>query len=159
MELSLVSTLSAREARIHGAVVPTSMPAWRTPTQSLLFVFQNTLADSMFGNRRQSASPATSLLSFLIWTDSGSMATSRARGPSPMQPGICPRSHILASMAPSMQAGIESSICSDAAMNAIFGFSIPNDLATPSRNPEIFTFWRKSGRGTTAISLKKISLG
>ena len=36
------------------------------------------------------------LVSFLISTDSWSMATSRASGPSAMQPLICPRSAILA---------------------------------------------------------------
>jgi len=133
MELSLVSTVSARLARTHGAVVPTSIPAWRTLGQSLELVFQNTLADSMLGKRRQSASPATKLFTFLISTDSGSMATSRARGPSPMQPRICPRSAILASMAPSTHAGMESSICSEAAMNAILGFSMPKEWATSTR--------------------------
>ena len=45
MELSLVSALSARLARMQGAVVPTSIPACLTLLQSLELAFQNTLAD------------------------------------------------------------------------------------------------------------------
>ena len=75
-----------------------------------------------------------------------------------MQPLIWPRSHILASMAPSMQAGMESSICSDAAMKAIFGFAMPKDFAVLTRYPASLTFWRKSGSGITAMSEMKTSL-
>ena len=130
MEFSLVSTLSARLARMQGAVVPTSIPAWRTPSASLELVFQKTLADSMFGKTRQSASPATGLVSFLISNHSWSMATSRASGPSAMQPLICPRSAILARAAASRQAGIEARTCSEAATNATLGFAMPKDFAT-----------------------------
>ena len=71
---------------------------------------------------------------------------------------IWPRSHILASMAPSMQAGMLSSICSEAAMKAILGVAMPKLRATPVTKPAIFTFWRKSGAGITAMSVMKMSL-
>jgi hypothetical protein len=80
IEYNLVFVESPREVNTHGAVGPATIAASSAPP-NLEQALKNTLPDSKLGNNIQSASPATGPVSFLILTDSASIATSNAKGP------------------------------------------------------------------------------
>ena len=62
-------------------------------------------------------------------------------------------------MAPSVDDGTLGSTCSEGAMQAIFGVSMPSSLAVWMRYPISFCFCLKSGAGITATSEMQSSLG
>ena len=120
---------SPREVRTHGTFVPMTIAANSAPPKCVT-ALKKTLADSMFGKSRQSGSPATvEPCTFLCSATSLYNATSSDSGPSMTARPNCPRSPILASMAASVEEGTLGRTCSDGAMQAIFGVSMPSSLA------------------------------
>ena len=98
-------TESAREVRMIGTRAPRTMPAESALARKARFL-ASMLPASRSGTTRICARPATSDLMPLIRAASGSMALSKASGPSRMPPVICPRSAILQSAAASIVDGI-----------------------------------------------------
>ena len=98
-------TESAREVRMIGTRAPSTMPAKSALAMNDRF-FASMLPASRSGTTRICARPATSDLMPLIRAASGSIALSKASGPSRMPPVIWPRSAILHSAAASMVEGI-----------------------------------------------------
>ena len=98
-------TESAREVRMIGTRAPSTMPAASALARKIRF-FASMLPASRSGTTRICARPATSDLMPLIRAASGSIALSKASGPSRTPPVICPRSAILHSAAASMVEGI-----------------------------------------------------
>src|SRR6266511_3754728 len=98
-------TESARDVRMIGTRAPSTRPAVSALAINARFLASIFPASSS-GTTRICARPATSDLMPLILAASGSIALSKARGPSRIPPVICPRSAILQSAAASMVEGI-----------------------------------------------------
>ena len=102
---SRVRTELARDVRTIGTRAPSTTPAASAWARKVRFL-ASILPASRSGTTRICARPATGEMMFLIRAASGSMALSKARGPSRSPPVICPRSAILQSAAASMVDGI-----------------------------------------------------
>src|SRR5262249_46579336 len=87
-------TESARDVRITGTRAPSTMPAESALASRLRFL-ASILPASRPGTTRICACPATFELIPLMRAALGSMALSKASGPSRSAPVICPRSAIL----------------------------------------------------------------
>src|SRR5262249_6685429 len=98
-------TESAREVSTIGTRAPSTMPAASALARKVRFL-ASMLPASRSGTTRIWARPATADAMPLMRAASGSMALSKASGPSSAPPVIWPRSAILQSAAASMVEGI-----------------------------------------------------
>ncbi len=143
---------SPREVSTHGTLAPITMAAI-SPHARCDTDLKKTLPDSIFGNSSASTSPATAEpLTFLCSATSLNRATSSERGPSTITLPNCPRSAILASIAPSEDESDVGRTCSEGATQPIFGTSTPSMLATLRRYSICFCFCLMSGCRIIAMS-------
>ena len=135
-------TESAREVRTIGTRAPSTIPAASAWARKLRF-FASMLPASRSGTTRIWAWPATGEVMPLIRAASGSMALSKASGPSSIPPVIWPRSAILQSAAASMVEGIFVVTVSTADRMATRG--VPRPMPT-QRSMAFWTMSRLTSR-------------
>ena len=126
----MVSKVSEREVKMTGTFVPVKIQPFFTFTICTIALYTR-LPAWISGKRRISASPWIFLsVAPLCFAASGSMARSKERGPSTIQPVIFPYSFIFVSSAASTVTGILGFTTSTAARGATLGHSTPQALAT-----------------------------
>ena len=116
--------MSARDGIKTGALAPTI--TWHNRKLAKYVVpFANIFPDSISGQTKISACPATGDSIPLIFAASRLTALSNARGPSMTQPLICPLSYIFVMIAASFVEDRPRITVSTAESSATFGFSLP----------------------------------
>ena len=126
----MVSKVSERLVRTTGTLVPVRMHPFFTFTICTIALYTR-LPAWISGNSNTSASPwILRSVAPLCLAASGSIARSRDSGPSTIQPGIYPSSHILVSSAASTVTGILGFTTSTAAKGATLGSATPQALHT-----------------------------